>query len=140
MPQPIIRRRWWRPANSKFFLVYIKVEDIRFPIIIPFPLIILEELLTGLMIVTWLGKGFLRPGAVNFLAGAKGWGGRHKAAGRGNRPYGWSGLNGVNMLNYVDLWQWPAAARQAIRTLRRQGSYDLVHVKSDEAVVRISLI
>jgi len=102
--------------NSKLFIVYIKVDNMRWPIIVPIPFVVVEELLQGLAIVAWLAQGSLQ-----------GWIKRRPGT-------------SLAFISRIPLWRLIAAGRGMVQGARKHGSFDIINVETEDAKVRIGLL
>ena len=126
--------------SSKFFIIYVKAPGWRRALLLPIPLVVVEELLRGLTIIAWLGQWFLQ----RLLPVAE----RHLAATRCDRvsPRRMVAVAGEKyavyigqLLNEVVLWRIFAAALNVVAVMRRHPPFDLVRVEDDSVHVRVGL-
>lgn len=135
--------------SSKFFVVYIKVDKMRWPVMVPIPLAAVEELLQGLAIVMWLAQGLVqgwlnRRRQARFAARAVTAACTAEAADStctaATAAVDTSADVIGNFLSRVALWRLAVAGRRMVQAIRKQGSFDIINVETEDAKVRIGLL
>jgi hypothetical protein len=110
--------------RSTFMLVYVKAKELRFPIAVPLPIVVIEELLQAVVVICLLCTPLIRNSRV--LGGLR----KQADAFSLTLPDHWE--------TYP--WRIVAAIRRFVTELRRIGPVTFVDVETSDARVLIKLI
>lgn len=131
--------------RNSILLVYVKIDTMRFPIVVPLPLVMVEELLRAVLAIAWLFTGGMRGVQAHHLQSAKWtvvygrmletgtWG---KAAGKVPMPLR-AMFSGALQ---VEPWRYVAVAYRMVKNFRMLGPFDLVDVHTPDARVCVKVM